>query len=304
MVRQDAGADNGGRYMFREDGTMDGGGPAAPARRLGRVLRQLRDAAGKTQSEVAQYVGTAATTISKFENGERIPPPPHLKLMCLLFGVDESRAESLMRLAEQAKEPGWWSDYGEDVPKWFTAYVTEENGASAIWTYQQGFIPGLLQTRRYTEVITAAASKGAAETSESADVFARVRATRQQRLHAEPPLVLRAVIDESVLHRGVGEPGVMAEQLAHLREAMRQSNISLRVLPFSVGIHPGCTGSFTVLRFAESSMNMVYVEQRGGAFYLERPRDVDIHEKVFEQLWSLALNSDGTSALLDAIGKG
>jgi hypothetical protein len=58
---------------FREDGTMDGGGPAAPARRLGRVLRQLRDAAGKTQSEVAHYVGTAATTISKFENGERIP---------------------------------------------------------------------------------------------------------------------------------------------------------------------------------------------------------------------------------------
>lgn len=284
---------------------MDTGGPAAPARRLGRVLRQLRDATGKTQLEVAKFVGTAPTTISKFENGERIPPPPHLKLMCLLYGVDETRAESLMRLVEQSKEPGWWSDYGDDVPKWFTAYVAEENGASEIWVYEQGFIPGLLQTRRYTEAITAAASKAVAETSESAQGFARVRATRQQRLQAEPPLALRAVMDESVLHRRVGDPGVMAEQFAHLREAMGQPNISLRILPFSVGIHPGCTGSFTVLRFTERSMNMVYVEQRGGAFYLERPRDVDLHEEIFEQLWHLALNSkDTVSLLVEMEGKG
>ncbi|MGW7572251.1 Scr1 family TA system antitoxin-like transcriptional regulator, partial [Streptomyces tendae] len=42
---------------------------------------------------------------------------------------------------------------------------------------------------------------------------------RQEVLRADPPLELRAVIDESVLHRGIGGPEVMRGQLAALREA-------------------------------------------------------------------------------------
>ncbi|MGH3521261.1 MAG: helix-turn-helix transcriptional regulator, partial [Mycobacterium sp.] len=48
---------------------MASGGPAVPARRLGRELKRLREALGKTQVEVAQYVGTPSTTISKIETG-------------------------------------------------------------------------------------------------------------------------------------------------------------------------------------------------------------------------------------------
>ncbi len=43
--------------------------------------------------------------------------------------------------------------------------------------------------------------------AESAAGFARVRATRQQRLTSEnDPLILRAVISEAALHREVGGP--------------------------------------------------------------------------------------------------
>jgi len=41
-------------------------------------------------------------------------------------------------------------------------------------------------------------------TSESAEGFGRVRATCQQRLSGEQPLVLRAGLSEAVLHRQVG----------------------------------------------------------------------------------------------------
>jgi hypothetical protein len=53
---------------------------------------------------------------------------------------------------------------------------------------------------------------------------------------------------------------------------------TVQVLPFSVGAHLGMTGPFTMLRFAERSMDVVFIEQRGGAIYLERPADVDLHE--------------------------
>lgn len=304
-MRQGHRDDNGGdRRVVREDGTMEaGGGPTVPARRVGKELRRLREAAGMTQAEVAQYVGTYSTTITKIEKGERNAPLPHLKLMLQAYEVSAEHAEILTRLVEQAREPGWWSHHGDDVlPKWFIEYVSLESEADKLWVFEQGYVPGLLQTRRYTEAIAAAAN--AAEISESAEGFARVRATRQQRLVGNAPLTLRVVMDESILHRTVGGPDVMREQVARLREAMTQPNITIQILPFAVGIHPGLTGSFTLLRFSQRAMDMVYVEQRGGAFYLDRPKDIDLHEATFEQLSAFALSDDKTASLLMKMERG
>jgi hypothetical protein len=217
--------------------------------------------------------------------------------MLQLYEVDAAHAETLTQLARQARERGWWADYGDVVPKWFTEYVGMETAAREVWTYEQEYVPGLLQTRDYTEAVTLAASY--AGTSESAEGFAHVRTTRQQRLTGEAPMALRAILSEAVLRREVGGPDVMREQVTRLRDATSQPNITVQILPFSAGAHPGMTGPFTMLRFAERAMNMVYVELRGGAVYLERPVDVDLHEAIFERLADLALSDDDTISLLN-----
>jgi len=291
-----------GRRVLREDGTMVDGGPTVPARRLGRELKRLRDVSAKTQVEVGKYVGTPSTTISKIENGDRNVPLPHLKLMLQLYEVDPAHAEYLTQLARQAKEPGWWADYRDVVPTWFTEYIGLESAASAVWTYEQEYVPGLLQTRAYTEAVTLAVSWTGP--SESAEGFARVRVTRQKRLSGEAPMTLRAVLSEAVLRRQVGGAEVMREQLARLREAASRPNITVQVLPFSLGAHPGMTGPFTMLRFTERAMDVVFVEQRGGAVYLERPVDIDVHEATFERLCDLALSNDDTISLLTEIERG
>ncbi|MGH3573031.1 MAG: helix-turn-helix domain-containing protein [Pseudonocardiaceae bacterium] len=282
---------------------MVDGSPTGPARRLGRELKRLREAMGKTQVEVGEWVGTPSTTISKIENAERNVPLPHLKLMLQLYEVDPAHSETLLQLAQQARERGWWADYGDAVPKWFTEYVGLETAANQVWTYEQEYVPGLLQTRRYTEAMTLAVNSVGA--SESADGFARVRVTRQQRLTNEKaPMALRAVLNEAVFHRKVGGSEVMREQVARLREAISQPNITVQVLPFSAGAHPGMTGPFTMLWFPERSMNMVYIELRGGAVYLERPEDIDLHETIFKKLSDLALNEEDTVSLLSKIERG
>ncbi|MBV9160510.1 MAG: helix-turn-helix transcriptional regulator [Pseudonocardiales bacterium] len=281
---------------------MVDGSPTVPARRLGRELKRLREALGKTQVEVGKYVGTPSTTISKIENADRNAPLPHLKLMLQLYEVAPAHAEYLTRLAQQAREPGWWADYGDVVPTWFTEYVGLESAARAVWTYEQESVPGLLQTRAYTEAMTLAVSWTGP--SESAEGFARVRATRQERLRGDAPMMLRAVLSEAVLHRQVGGAEVMREQVARLRDAASRPNITVQVLPFSVGAHPGMTGAFTMLRFVERSMDAVFIEQRGGAIYLERPVDVDLHEATFERLSDLALSDDDTISLLNEMERG
>ena len=283
---------------------MVDGSPTVPARRLGRELKRLREGTGKTQAEVADYCGTYSTTISKIETGDRVGPLSVIKLMLQLYGIEGAQSEQLLQLAAQAREPGWWADYGDDViPHWFTEYLGLESAANEVWTFQQGYVPGLLQTRHYTEAVTAAIN--ATGPSESANEFARVRATRQERLSGPQPLRLRAILDEAVLHRKVGGPGVMREQLTRLIDAAsQQPTITVQVLPFSAGAHPGMTGPFTILRFAEESMNMVYLEQRGGAVYLERPVDVEVHEATFRRLSDLALSEDDTVSLLNEIERG
>ena len=216
--------------------------------------------------------------------------------------MDPAHAETLIKIAEQAREPGWWVDYSDDVPKWFTEYIRLESEARQVWTYEQGYVPGLLQTRGYTEAVTVAANP--AETSQSAEGSALVRATRQQRLVGAEPLTLSVVLDEAVLHRKVGGPGVMREQIARVREAMSQPNITVRVLPFSAGAHPGLTGSFIVLRYAEKAMNMVYVELCGSAVYLDRAKDIDVHESAFRQLSDFALSEEDTASLLSEMERG
>jgi len=280
---------------------MVDGSPTVPARRLGRELKRLREGTGKTQAEVADYCGTYSTTISKIETGDRVGPLSVIKLMLQLYGIEGAQSEQLLQLAAQAREPGWWADYGDDViPHWFTEYLGLESAANEVWTFQQGYVPGLLQTRHYTEAVTAAIN--ATGPSESANEFARVRATRQERLTGPQPLHLWAILDETVLHRKVGGPGVMRAQLTRLIDAAsQQPTITVQILPFSAGAHPGMTGPFTILRFAEESMNMVYLEQRGGAVYLERPVDVEVHEATFRRLSDLALSEDDTVSLLNEI---
>lgn len=300
-MRQAPGMHNDGWHMYME-AVMANESPAVPARRLARELKRLRERSGKTQVEVGEYVGTPSTTISKIENGERNVPLPHLKHMIRLYGVDPDHAATLIKLATEAKEPGWWAAYRNIVPKWFTEYVSLETIATQVETYESEYVPGLLQTRAYTEALTLVTER--ASPSNNTEGFISVRTRRQQRLTAAEPLVLRAVLNEGALLRAVGGPEVMRHQLAALREASSQPNITIQVIPFSAGAHPAMTGPFTLLRFSEDAMNTVFIELRGGAIYREKHEDVERYVDVFRQVSDLALTEEESVALLHEMEKG
>lgn len=91
-----------------------------------------------------------------------------------------------------------------------------------------------------------------------------------------------------MLHRPVGDTGVMATQCRHLVELSELPNITLRVVPFAAGWHLGCdSGPFTILRFPtdgegrELEPTTVYVQGYTGALYLDQPHEVDEFEAIF-----------------------
>ena len=266
--------------------------PTMRMRQLGMELRRLRDLAGKSQQEAATWINKTDTTISKYETGARRVDVGNLRSLCQLYDVEATHSAFLERLAREAGERGWWADFGSTVPHWFADFLGMETVATEVWTYESEYVPGLLQTQAYVEAV--------ASTRSDAERFARLRATRQKRLVDKAPLILRVVLNEAVVCRVVGSPDVMSRQIRHVIDTAALPNVTVQVLPFSVGFHPAMTGSFAALRFPEAPMmNTVYVEIKDGALYVEKPPDVDRYTATFERLTELALDEAGTISFLE-----
>jgi hypothetical protein len=151
------------------------------------------------------------------------------------------------------------------------------------------FVPGLLQTEGYTRAVVTASLPSASNSDLQQHV--ETRAQRQQSISKDDPLKLWVIVDEAVLHREVGGPQVMAEQLHHLADMARQPHITLQVLPFKVGAHPGMHGAFAIMDFPDTAdPELVYIENMAGALYLEKEADVRRYTEMFDQLRAAALN--------------
>jgi hypothetical protein len=139
-------------------------------------------------------------------------------------------------------------------------------------------------------------------TPERADKLIEVRLRRQEVLTRDPPLQLRVVLDEAVLHRVVGGPAVMAAQLQHFTAMANRPNVTLQIIPFSVGAHPAMENMFNIIEFDDVAPRVVYVEGLMGWLYLERQNDIARYTRVFEYLCDIALDPQETIELISEVG--
>jgi hypothetical protein len=197
--------------------------------------------------------------------------------------------ESLMNMARESRQQGWWHAFG-DVP--YSVYIGLEMEAASLRTYESLIVPGLLQTRTYAEAVIFGMGPEAtpAEIQKRVDV----RLKRQERVtDPELPLRLWVVVDESALRREVGGSQVMYEQLEHLADMSTLPHITVQVLPHDVGAHPGMYGAFAVLEFEDSAdSSVVYLEGVTSDLYLEKHTDVQKYAMMYEHLRAQALNPE------------
>ncbi|HEY6422688.1 MAG TPA: DUF5753 domain-containing protein [Pseudonocardiaceae bacterium] len=180
---------------------------------------------------------------------------------------------------------------------WFQDYLGLEESASRIQTWEQQFIPGLLQTEDYARAISA---RGwSAVPSISVDRQVAVRTQRQALLHRPAQPKLWAIVDESVLHRLIGGRRVMLTQIEHLLELTKRPNTVLQILPYLFSGY-AAEGSFTMLRFAEPELpDVVYIEHLSGALYLDKRSDTELYGRVFDRLTVDAHTPHHTQQLLE-----
>jgi len=270
---------------------------------LGRRLLDLRERAHLKREEAARILRVAPATVRRMETAEVALKIPYLQLLLQAYGVDEEEAQAFVRLAEDANKPGWWQRYHDILPGWFSMYVSLEGAAALIRSYEPHFVPGLVQTEDYARGVLKSGAVGQTNPEEISRHVA-VRLRRQQLLTREDAPHFWAVMDETVLRRPVGTPEVMRAQIDKLLELGELSNVTLQVIPFSSGPHPGTYGPFVLFRFAMPELpDMVYSEYLTGAVYLDSRSEVATHLEVMDRMAAQAATAQGTKKILEDLRK-
>lgn len=278
--------------------------PTVRGRRLANDLAELREAAKLTTDQVAADLGEGWNRhkVGRIETAKVRPSLKDVTELLDYYGVDAARREWLLALHRDSWQRGWWEDYRDLFPK--GSYVAQENDAARIDEWSPQLVPGLLQTDEYAHEVIRIWSRDNGEE----EVQRRLRARLQRhalltRTNPSAPQVT-AVLDEAALRRPIGGDDVMREQLRSLLAAARRPNVTILVLPFSVGSHSGLDGPFIILGFPESlAPDVAYVETKAGGNHIESRDSVQRFKLDFDDLKDAAVDPAGSLEFIAALLK-
>jgi transcriptional regulator with XRE-family HTH domain len=265
-------------------------------RRLRNELRTARLDKGMTQEQVAQAMEWSLSKMNRIEKAKTGISANDLKALLPLYGITaKDRTQELLTLARAARQAPWWRRYADVAPSTLLELIDYENAATAISQFEPMFVPGILQTEDYALAVLRA-SYGAESPAER---LVSLRTRRRDLLASEGAPAFSFVIDESVIRRPVGGPAVMRSQLMHLVSLADLPNVTIQVVPFAVGVHPGMKGPFKVIEFDdEPDDDVVFLEGPHGDVISDDPGEARKYLETFHRVAELARRPSESVGLL------
>jgi transcriptional regulator with XRE-family HTH domain len=274
--------------------------PTVQRRRLRQELRRARDAVGLKQADVARAMDWSPSKLIRIESGQVSISTNDLRALLAYYNVkDKARVNTLVDLAKSSRGASFYDQYVDVLKPGFRDYLAYEASASVLRQYDPVFVPGLLQTEEYARAIL---EHVAGFSPETADKAWAVRQHRQELHDREDPPDMLFVLDEANVRRQVGPGNVMLRQLERLKEFAATRHVTIQVLPFSRGAHPGMAGNFILLEFADPNLDdLVHLESIDEITIRDDTQLIARYLDRFLQLEELALPPDESLALLDKL---
>jgi transcriptional regulator with XRE-family HTH domain len=266
-------------------------------RRLASALTTIREQRGMTAEQAATDAQVSQSTVSRAENAAKTITIPILRSLLDAYQVSGDERASIINLASSIGDEMYWHSYHDVLPDWFRWYIDLEAEAAHLKCYDPCGINGLLQTAGYAQATFASYHPN--EAPQALTRMVDLRLHRQERL-AAGHLHLAVILEEAMLHRMIGGPAVMAEQIRHLRKAADFRNVQLQIMPTVAPV--SSTGPFTIMDFPDAvDPSVVYLEQETGGLYLEKPEDERTYSRAFDRLSAVALSPDDSIQELDRV---
>jgi transcriptional regulator with XRE-family HTH domain len=260
---------------------------------------------GLTQEQVAKAMVWSLSKMNRIETAQTGISVNDLKALLSLYGItDKNQVAELVNLAQAARQAPWWRPYTEFASPALLQLIDYEAAASAISQFETMFVPGILQIEEYASAIL---RNFYDEKSSDERVAALVDLCTKRRdlLTSENAPEFSFVVDESVIRRLVGSPAMMNRQLRHLVNVTELPNVTIQIVPFTAGLHPGMKGPFEVVQFADTpDESVVFVEEPRGDFISDNQRETQSYLEIFDHITEMALRpSDSADYLRRAEGE-
>lgn len=248
--------------------------------------------------EAADHLRTKRPTVSRYETGEVLPVWSTVHMLLTYYDVTSGDLTLAARLYDDAKDEPRSVRLTAGASKAFRKLVNAEREAVRERELAPIVFPGLLQTKSYAQALIGAGSPLHNPDMRPESAVA-TRMERKKPLEGADPMTLHAIVDEAVVHRQIGGPGVMRGQLEYLIGLADRPNITLQVIPFAAGGYGTMNGSFVLVDYPEpEALPGVYLEYPAGGAWIDDADDVKRFVATFDEATSLAMSPDETTNLL------
>lgn len=259
--------------------------PTVRRRELAKYFRELRHERGYQLEQVAEALGASLAKASRLESGARGISLGDAGILIEFYGLPEAERNRIMEFAKEGQRRGWWQRV--DLPTPLRTFIGLEQSALAINEYSTSVVPGLLQTPEYAAAIV---QSGPGITPKVTETRISVRLARQRVLRLPDPPEFWVVIDEAAITRIMGSREVMRAQLEYLHDVTTRPKITLQLIPFEAGAHPGLNSDFILLQLSNDRLSdVVYAEGLVGSLFKDAPDDIRLYHRAWAQLRAIAL---------------
>ncbi|MER5538307.1 helix-turn-helix domain-containing protein [Streptomyces mirabilis] len=272
--------------------------PTARQARLGAELRKLREAAGASNREAAEFLNASPTQVSHIESGRFGISEERLRRLTGFYACDDARLIDV--LAEMANErgKGWWKEYEGVLRPKVLDLAELEHYSTYMRIFQVAHIPGLLQTEEHMRAASLFAEPELPKGDRDAHIAFRTR--RRQVLDTGRPY--ETVIHEAALRMRVGGPKVTRAQLEHILKTSERESVTVRVIPFASDF-AGAGQSMLYVGGPVPQLDTTQVDTAHGVVFVDAGAQLHRYRARFERIANTALAPAPSRDLIRAIAQ-
>lgn len=261
--------------------------------RLAAELVALRERHGYSAQQLADHISIARSSLSRLENGHVAPDLGVIMKVLDLFQVERPRWEQIIAIARDAQARGWWTRHTDQMGVRQALHAELEAGAATIREYQLTLLPGLLQTRTYTEARVHADRADPAHYDPTHALQARE--TRQRLILQPDGPTYHVILDETAVRRHAAPADIVGAQLDHIVQLGHdQNNVTIQVLPVAAALNDIPRSAFILYSYQDPDDPVVAtvdtITDDHVLTDVEHPKQVRRYLALYEHLQQAALS--------------
>lgn len=263
--------------------------PRARHAALSTTLRRLRREAGLSQVEAARAANLTQAKISRLENGLFTPQVDDIRRIVRAYRAPAEVRRELEQAARDLTEGQVYSRVILQRGAWRMQQRAGriEAASTQVRAFHPVLVPGLLQTPAYAEKVFASKEIS----GEELDHAIAARMERRALLESDRDVVL--VTTEGALRWQLGNPQLMLEQLARIKEVTYLPSVRVGIIAWSTPVDVVPQEGFDLY-----DTRAVIIGTETATATVTDTRDVAAYDKLFGELEAVASFGSDAGAVI------